>query len=406
MTAPASVFEVSFDVPTSLAGIFTLDSSLLDGTDVLLGVLPTDISGYVRQASFTRGRADAFFDAVDPADGIMELNNHGREFDPLNTTGAFYGNFTPGKEVRITTAGVRIFTGGTKDWQVQYDRSGQAIANVTFEDGLAVLGRQEFDEWTATAGQTADQRLTDILNRTEVGWPGGARSFETGTSTLQGDAVSWGSNVLNYCQLVAQSELGTFFADRSGVLVFHARSHNAGGSPGVIFADDGVTERFFGVGLSAPASRYFTRVSVDREGGIAQTVSSSAAQIRSKSLSGLLLDSDVQSYNMAEFLHTTLSAANERVERIEVFLTTERFTTDQIAAILRLDLGDLLGFSYTPLGVGSAITSTLSIVGIAHDITPEAHVVTFHTDLFANRNAFILDDPVMGLLDGVGVLTF
>lgn len=406
MTAPAREVTVAFAAPVDLTGIFTLDSSLLDGTDVLSGDLPTDIWPYVRQVSITRGRTDALFDVIDPGDCVIELNNHTRIFDPLDTAGPLYGLFEPGKEVTVSAGGVRIFTGQVKDWKVVYDRSGKAIATLTAEDALAILGRQEFNEWTATASQTADARLTDVLNRAEVAWPGGARSFEAGVTTLQGDLVTWGSNVLNYCQLVVQSELGTFFADASNVLTFYARSHNAGGTPTVTAADDGSGVVFHGIELASVAARYFTRVSVDREGGTAQTVTSSSGQVRSVSLSGLLMDSDAQALAMAEFLHTTLSATNERVARLDFILSSEQYTTDQMAALLSLDLGDLVGVTTTPLGIGDPIVSTLQVAGITHDLTPTSHYLSLTLDVFTNRSAFILDDPVMGLLDGAGVLIF
>ena len=406
MTAPDRQVTVAFAAPVDLTGIFTLDSSLLDGTDVLSGDLPTDIWSYVRQLSITRGRTDALFDVIDPGDCVIELNNHTRVFDPLDTAGPLYGYFEPGKEVVVTAGGVRIFTGQVKDWQVTYDRSGQAIATLTAEDGLAILGRQEFDEWTATASQTADARLTDILNRAEVGWPGGARSFETGATTLQGDLVTWGSNVLNYCQLVTQSELGAFFVDPANVLTFHARSHNAGGTPSVTAADDGSGVVFHGIGIASTAARYYTRVSVDREGGTAQTVTSTGRQIRSTSLSGLLMDSDAQAYNMAEYLHTTLSSTNERVDRLDFILSTEQYTTDELTAILSLDIGALVGVTMTPLGIGDPISTTVQVAGIRHDLTPTSHYLSLTLDVFTNRSAFILDDPVMGVLDGPGVLIF
>lgn len=406
---PSLNVTVDFGGEATGAGYFVLGASLLDGVDVLGGIIAESIAVDVRQMSFSRGRTAQIFDSIDAGTGVVSLNNHGRQYDPLHVSGPHYGSFNPGRRVTVTANGIPIFVGYVSDWDINYEVSGQATADLKFEDALAVLGRQQFDAWTATAGQTAGPRLTSILNRSEVAWPGGTRSIETGVSTLQGDVVSWGSSVLNYCQLVARSDLGAFFAARDGVLTFYDRSHNAGATPAVAFTDTMWTGiPFSGIGISFGSETYFTRVSVDREGGIAQTVEVGSALdgIRSMAVTGLLLTSDLDSLRMATYLAQTYSTGEPRVSSLEVMVDDALMSTDQVSALLRLDVGSLVSVTFTPRGIGSAIVQVCVVQGISHDVTPETHVVVLALGALANRSAFILNDPVMGVLNGPGVLAF
>jgi hypothetical protein len=78
------------------------------------------------------------------------------------------------------------------------------------------------DSWTATAAQKPGARISAVLNRSDVQWPY-ARAIDTGISTLQGDTVSFGTNVLNYLNTVAQSDLGMIYCSRDGVFTFRDR---------------------------------------------------------------------------------------------------------------------------------------------------------------------------------------
>jgi hypothetical protein len=104
-------------------------------------------------------------------------------------------------------------------------------------------------------------------------------------------------------------------------------------------------------------------------------------------------------------LHASVRSG-ERVEFAFVEDSTEQYTTDELTAILSLDIGALVGVTMTPLGIGNPISTTVQVAGIRHDLTPTSHYLSLTLDVFTNRSAFILDDPVMGVLDGPGVLIF
>jgi hypothetical protein len=408
MAAPTTTVTVFFGTVPTGDGIFKLNDSLLDGADVLGGDTGTDVTGYVNSISIRRGRPSQLFEAIDPATGTIQLNNETRIFDPMYAAGTFYGFIKPGLRVVVTTNGVVIFDGLAADWNLEYDVSGRSIARLEIEDALAVLGRQEFDEWTATDLQAPGARIEDVLNRTEVAWPGGPRDIDDGAEVLQGDLVTWGSNALNYAQLVAQSDLGAFFASRDGLLTYRDRRYHLTASvTPLAFADDGTGIAFQGVASTFGAEVYFNRVLVDREGGIAQTFTAASATddgIRSLTLAGLLLSADLDAYRMAEYLADLYSTGDTRISMLRVMLDDLLQSTSDINLVLALDLTGLVSVAFTPNGVGAAIEQTCAIQGIDWDITPDACVVSFWLSKHIDPDdAFFLDSS---LLDGADLLVF
>lgn len=405
MSKPDLTVTVYFGTTATGTGIFHLNSSLLDGADVLGGDIGTEVSATTDKVTIRRGRPAQIFDTIDAADGNAELNNELRTYDPLYTAGAYYGLIAPGVRARFEGNGVVFFDGRAADWNYEYEVDGQSVAHMQLEDALAVLARQEFDEWTATASQAAGARLTDILNRPEVAWAGGARDIDTGVSVLQGDLVTWGSNVLNYCQLVAQSDYGQFFCSRDGLLTFRDRHANIGASVAVAFGTGGIP--FQGIGLAFGAELFYNRVSVDRLGGIEQTYTTTTATtdgVRSLSLSGLLMDTDTQALDMATYLANIYASGETRVSMIRIMLDDDDLlTVAQIAQVLALDINSLISVTWTPNGVGTAISQTCVVQGIDHDIDAVTHTVTLALGKYDSRAPFILDQS---LLNSADVLTF
>ena len=416
MTTFDTTVTVWFGETATASTVFTLNDpvrGVLDNTTYTLGGdVGTDVTGYTNRVSFTRGKTSPLFDDIDPASGTVQLNNETRLFDPLYTAGTFYGDFTPGKRVEIATNGVTIFDGRTREWATDYNVSGRSVATVTLEDYLGLLGRQQFDAWTTTAGQLSGARISAVLDRPEVNAPA-ARNIGTGASTLQADAVSWGSNVLNYLQLVTRSDAGQFFCSREGVLTFEDRNHVANGNVELLLSDTGPIY-FHGLRTSQTGDTYTTRVSVDAVGYVAQTVTAAnvgSDGVRSMSLSGLLMDSEQQALDMATFLANTYSIPDPSIDEISINLNVEQFGSAPSGIqlclfVLAVDVSSVIELTFTPNGVGSPIVQRLVVDGIRHDIDTASHMVTFYTSKADGRSVFTLDDPTFGILDGAAVLGF
>lgn len=413
MTQPSYQVIVYFGTTATASTTFTLDDptrGVLDSpTYTLGGDTGTDIAGDAFYINAPRGRTSLIFENIDAGTAVVQLINRTRKYDPLYAAGPYYGNLKPGKRVTILANGVPIFDGKVTDWNLSYDVSGESIATLYAEDALGTIGRQALNAFTATASQTASSRLTSVLNRSEVAWSGGARDFDTGVSTLQADVVTAGTNVLNYCQLVAKSDGGVFFASRVGVLTFRDRRANITGAPAVTFADDGTGTEFGEVGVSTGSDNFYTRVIVARQGGTAQTYTTASATddgLPTLTMSGMLQDSDAQALDMATYLATVYATGEARVSSVGVDLAGPGMTSTQIQTILALDLNNVVRVKWTPNQVGTQIDAKSTIAGIRHVITPSSHMVTMTLDKYDNRAPFILDSTTNGVLDGTSVLIF
>ena len=88
---------------------------------------------------------------------------------------------------------------------------------------------------------------------------------------------------------------------------------------------------------------------------------------RNLAITGLLLASDAQCKNMAEYLVDRYSTPKPVVTNLTVILNG--LSTADRAEITALDITDKIQFSWTPTGTGSAVTQTLVIEGVTYRAT-------------------------------------
>ena len=409
MTAPTPSVTAYFELESG--DFFVLNDDVrgeLDNVTYLLaGDIATAVTSFVSYISINRGRSRAL-DEFQPGTATVVFRNELRTFDPTYEFSQFAGNIKPGKRLTIAAAGVTIYDGKIRDWNYGYEVGGLSTATAEMTDALGQLGAIEFDEWT-TSSQAPGLRITAVLNRNEVLF-GSNRDIDDGVETLQADAVSWGSNVLNYLQLVARSDHGRLFASREGLLTFRDRLATTSESFGVTFTDDGGDIPFTGVALEYGSEFLYNRVGIDREGGTLQTVEDddSIAEygVSTLSITGLLLDTDAQSLALAEYLLGIYKQPELRVSEVTVALHDDQITDDQKADVLALEIGDVVRVWYTPNDVGAPLVRYGIVEGLRHDLAPAQHTVTVSLSDAGQRSFFIFDDDIFGEFDGVGAFAF
>lgn len=407
MPTPTVTVEAAFGLPNP--GDFVVGSSLVGGPDVVSsGFNPVTSSAEL--VTIQRGRWSQVTDVIDAGDMTVQVLNLDRTFDPTFTTSPYYGRVRPGLSLRVsaTASGYSarpLMTGRADEVQLEYDVDGRSVTIFRATDALGQLGAAEFDQWTSN-GTSVHAKLTDSCQRPEVAFATEHTDFDPGIELLQGDSVTWGSNVLNYLQLVARSELGYLFVTADGVLTFRDRTAGGSGSPAVTFGGSS------GVQFQSIQARYgeflFSRVGVDREGGTNQTAEvadldawkAANGSPRSLSLTGLLLDSDAQALALAEYLLELYSLPRYQVAEIGVELAA--LTAAQQDAVLALDITDVVAVEFAPNNIGPAITQELLVQGIAHDLTPASHLVRLSL-IAIPRNLFIVGSSLVG---GPDVIAF
>ena len=407
----AQATTVDFNFGVAEANDFILDDAtrgVLDGSTYRLADGFSSVTADVTSVTIRRGRFSQLFDVFDAGSCTIALDNQDRTYDPQYSSSPYYGYIIPGRQVRITTGTTSIFVGKVEDWNFEYDVSTRSTAIAQATDALGQFGYQNLINFTPTGGQLPGARLIDVANN--ASWPIVDTDFDPGVSTLQADTPDANTNDLSYMQEVAKSDLGYLFASRTGVLTFRDRHHLFNGvMSGATFGPAGIG--ITSVAISYGTEQLYSTVTVTRDGGTAQTVTLTSIQDfvetygvpRSLAVSGLLLETDTQSLDMATYLLGIYDTPEYRIDSVTVQLAG--LTTGNQNLVLGLEIGSLVAFSFTPNNVGSPITQDLVVQGIRHDIAPKSHLVTFAFVSSASREFFQLDSADFGVLN-VNALAF
>ena len=309
-----STYKVLLDVGF-LADAFTLDSSLLDGTDVLNGSTDfVDITEYVTNININRGRATQL-DSFPSSNCTIVADDRAaaRYFDPLNTASEWYSGGTvgiaPRRQFQVyggTAGTTAMFSGFVYDLNIDYAEPNLSTATIVATDALGQLGQTVLTAFNPSS-QLTSARVSAILDRPEVSFSTALRNIETGLATCGTVAYEDATNVLTALQDVATAEGGRLFVDRSGAVQFDAR---IAVSFGTAVASFGGTAGLPIQSLSNEfgAETVLNRVTVSVAGGVDVAVASGTASqaeygIKTVSLTDLpLVDDGVADQALANFL--------------------------------------------------------------------------------------------------------
>ena len=394
--------QIAFDLNANGVGdYFTLDDAtkgVLDGaTYKLAGDVLVDVTDRVRSVQVRRGRSTQL-ERFTAGNANLVMSNRDRALDPLNAASPYFGSIKPGKEITVERDGKAIYSGNIADWNYSYDLSGDSLALPSAVDGLAIVSQQTMTPGTEVSQKTG-ARVSAVL--TEIGWPLPQRSISTGQATLDADVVGDGVNALAYLSQVADvSEPGAIFVSKTGAMTFRDRADLQAYTSGVTFGPSGIP--FTGIGIDFGSESLANSVNVTYTAGTVVAGTAVATDTASQTAYGVvdktyttLLASLADAQALANWQLSLYSEPVYRVNALTVNL--DGMTSTQAGQVLDLELGDAVQVSWTPNGVGSAVTQIVSIDGIEHQATPAMHEVTF--TLSQTLAAFILDDPVFGVLD-------
>jgi hypothetical protein len=397
--------QIAFDLAANGVGdFFTLDDptkgQLDDTTYVLAGDVLVDVTDTVRAVQVRRGRSRTL-EKFTAGNANVTLDNRNRAYDPTNADSPYFGSITPRKEVRVDIDEQYLFVGNVEDWNFSYSLTGDSVAEPSCVDGMAYIANQLVPAGTAIS-QATGARVAAILD--EVNWPAATRAISTGEATLDADVRDEPVNALDYLNTVSLSEPGAFFISRNGMATFLDRADlQSFSDTGVIFGGTATGAiPFIDIGVVYGTEELYNQVSVVWSAGTAVGGTATASDSASQALYGVipvtystLLDTDTDAQRLADWVVAQYSTAQLRLDSVTVRL--DGLTADQKAAVLDLDLGSVAQVEYTPNNAGSAITSYVTIDGIAHAATPALHDVTF--TLSQTVAAFILDNAQFGTLD-------
>ena len=400
-----STYKVLLDVGF-LADAFTLDSSVLDGTDVLNGSTDfVDITEYVTNININRGRATQL-DSFPSSNCTIVADDRAAEryFDPLNTASEWYSGGTVGIAPRRAfqvyggTAGTTaMFSGFVYDLNIDYAEPNLSTATIVATDALGQLGQTVLTAFNPSS-QLTSARVSAILDRPEVAFSTALRNIETGLATCGTVAYEDATNVLTALQDVATAEGGRLFVDRSGSLNFDAR---IAVSFGTAVASFGGTAGLPILSLSNVygAETVVNRVAVQIDGGTASSIASGTASqaeygIKTLSLTGVPLATDAAGSALALSLLTRFQDPVVRFSEMDVLLGA--LTTAQQQTMAGLEIGDILSVSKTfSVGTPATVTQNVVVESIRHSINPQRHTVAIGLGQVQLVLPFILDTSAL-----------
>jgi len=255
-----------------------------------------------------------------------------------------------------------------------------------------------------TAGTSSTElvgaRIGAVLDMATVAWPEGSRALDDGTNTVGADVRDVTQSALDYLNLVTASEQGQFFMGKNGYVTFidRANIYDVEGSP--LFADDGSGIPYTGANIQYGTDLLYNQVTISSPLA-GDAVGNNFASQEAYGISGQTIDTLIEGstslQNLADWWVSLYGDPEYRFEALQVSL--DGLQGVNLAAVLGLELGDPIEVTFTPNGVGSAITRYAQIIGIEHEARIDSHNVTFALSSLEAYAFLILDDASFGILD-------
>jgi len=365
MPAPAVKVELGLNLGNRDPIAFKLDDAIrgvLDNTSYTLsGNRFFDISDRLIATSTARGKNQAL-DRIDAGTSSIVVDNSDRHFDPLYPDGPYFGQLIPRRSVRITCNGFPVFLGSIDDFDIVYAPSNRSQVRIDVSDAFSTLTNSGLEEFTPTA-QLSGARVNAVLDRPEVDWPAADREIDTGNSTMLGALVAEGTSVLEYLQLVSNSEFGDLFIGKDGKVVFRERNA-VPNTPNLVFTDEVVAGVYQGIQFASVNNVYgsenlYNRILITNASSPALEASAVDADSqviygpRSYSQSNLLVASQSELQFLADFLLARFKEPQYRFESLTVVMDT--LTTPNQDAVLDLEIGDIVLVRFEPSDIPPAI---------------------------------------------------
>ena len=408
MPAPIVKVELGLNLGSRDPNAFILDNDprgKLDSvTYTLGGDRFFDITDRLVSVETSRGKNNSL-DRIDSGIASITVDNFDRKFDPLYAAGPYFGELVPRRAIRITSNNQPVFVGAIDDFDIQYAPGNQSKVGIQSSDAFSVLTNSGLAEFTPST-ELSGARVNAVLDRAEVAWPAEERLIDTGDSTLQGVTVREGTAALAYLQLVNNSEFGNLFIAKDGKVVFQERNA-VPNIPNIVFSDEVVAGEYLGIQFSSVNNVYgsenlYNRVVISNAStpalqAIAEDTNSQLNYgVRTYEATGLLIETQEQLQNLADFLLARFKEPQYRFDRVSVILDT--ISTSNQDAVLDLEIGDIVLIRFEPSDIPPAIEQYCRIIGINHTWEQSVKTVNFALETL-DFGIFILDNAVLGTLD-------
>ena len=409
----AGDYDLLVDVGFLVDG-FVLDSSLLDGPDVLDG--STSVASVIdgtQSIKVKRGRRDTTdSNQVGTMAFVLDDTRAAGVFNPFDDdpSNPYYDQalgvpgLAPGREVELIRNDdlgnpEKLFVGYVVNYDLRFDVGGKTMVTVLCADRSYRLAQTSISAHTPPV-EAAGDRIEDILDRPEVNYPtGSARSIASGTVNLGNYPISEGTNVKGYIdQIMGTAEFGRFFVARDGVLTTQNRIGITLSNPSIVFSDTGSDTSYSDLSIAFDADQLVNRVNVTPVGGTTETADDTPSQtkyfVRTFDISNSLLDQQTDAAALATYL--LKPAPEARFTAVETLF--RRLSAAERDSVAFIEIGDTIEVTRTiPLGTTTTtITQELAVEGVEHSIdVSTGHVTRLYTSPTTIAIVMILDSGIL-----------
>ena len=411
MTVPVMQVLVGFQSTTGFGTPFQLNDSfygVLDtaGRGTLGGVTMVDLTSLVEAVNINRSRSRQL-DQFNAGTATIAFNNDSQILNPNNTASPYYPFVLPRCPVQILANGISIYTGLVTDWNLDYDISNQDMMYASCADNFTVLANQKLNAVTPST-QVTGARINTVLDLAEINYQG-ARSIDTGSSTLGAYAIDQDTVCLNYLQQVNTSEQGYLFMSANGTLTFKGRSSVLNPVAGATFNTDGTGLPYQTLINQFGDELLYNYIVTQSPAGAVQTTSNAASialyQAQNYNLLNLLNNTTAEVAGLGNYLLGKYQNPVLRFTGLSTQLTALSEANQNIA--LTLDLTSICSVVKNfVVGTPATETQTLIVSGVSHSITPGSHIISYTFESTDGNQYFTLNDAIFGTLSTTNLLSF
>ena len=370
-----------------------------------------NVSSYVLNATVTLGK-NQILDSFQPGSATIALKNLGREFDPTNTSSAFYGAVIPRATwVYIEIEGMNtIFDGWVDDWSFEYNVSGESIATLVASERTGLFARQYILSSSFPA-ELSGARVERVLQDGGVAYtnPYNINPWivDAGTKMLDADTTCSGKNALEYLGYISTSEQGDLYTDQAGSLIFKSANYSVTSAATAVtktFTDEGTSGAYpySDIDISYSTDLLYNRVSVtsndETNNRVAnEPTSQGLYQISELDLPNILYNDTTRLDYLANYVISKYRVPQYRVNTLTVpFSALDNTRKNNLLDLIGLN--QFCTVKFTPNNTGSAITRYCKVVGIEHTISVDEHTVKYTFESILSPS-IVLNDTEFGKLD-------
>jgi hypothetical protein len=276
-------------------------------------------------------------------------------------------------------ASVRISIEVSPEWPAPTP----ALAHVALYDTVPATARLDahyfagLHAWGHPTGERSGARIGRVLDA--AGWPSADRALSTG-DTVHGPFLPATQTALAYIRSVESAEQGLAFISAGGDFVLRDRNWQWTQTSSATFSDDNTENLYANIGIDAnTVDNLRNIVDVAYSTGTIQATDASSITAHGRVLESVAAPSVTSvpvAQGLAAYKLRTSKDPQSRVTNLTVYPRVD--PADLFPIVIETELGDLFTVERTPQGIGSAIVKTVTVQGIAHDVTPDNWVTEYY----------------------------